>query len=101
MMQDDTHNDDLDPNFNMSVDFGSEEADKVLVGIEIELSEYIQRIMTEKEISLRKLSKMTGLSPRTLTYHLNGNSENSLAKLLLISQKLGLTGTVTVCVKRD
>jgi hypothetical protein len=32
----------------MSVDFGSEEADKVLVGIEIELSEYIQRIMTEK-----------------------------------------------------
>lgn len=73
-----------------------EKIDTELVGIEVGIIEMIQVHREKHKISMRQLSALTGLSVGKLNYHLQGGGGSSLGNLLLIAQKIGFAGAITI-----
>jgi hypothetical protein len=73
--------------------------DSELIGIEVELIEAIRSHCEVNNISIRKLATITGLSSGKLKYHLQGGGDSTLYNLLIIAQKIGLSGSITLNLK--
>lgn len=78
----------------LSVPFDKLETE--LSGIEIELIEAIRAHCEKNSISIRGLATITGLSSGKIKYHLQGGGDSTLYNLLMIAQKLGLEGSITL-----
>lgn len=73
--------------------------DKHLIGLELEIANFINTYMVENNISYRQLSKETeksGLSKSNIGYYLSCTSGNNLGRLLLIAKHLGLSGKISI-----
>ncbi len=85
-----------DCNTQMNSTLDIQEIDKHLIGLQLEIADFINSYMLEKDISYRQLSKVSGISKSTIGYYLSCTSDNNLGKLLLIAHHLGLTGKISV-----
>lgn len=80
--------------FELSVPI--EKIETELAGIELALIEAIQAHCDENEISIRQLASLAGSSVGKVHYHLGGGGDSTLYNLLLIAQKIGLSGSITL-----
>ncbi|NWK51968.1 helix-turn-helix transcriptional regulator [Acinetobacter sp. SwsAc5] len=83
-------------NTQMNSTLDIEEIDKHLIGLQLEIADFINNYMVENNISYRQLSKDSGISKSTIGYYLSCTSDNNLGKLLLIAHHLGLMGKISV-----
>ena len=83
-------------NLSVELSIPFERIDLELIGIEVELIEAIRFHCEKNNISIRKLAMITGLSSGKLKYHLQGGGDSTLYNLLIIAQKIGLTGSITL-----
>lgn len=59
--------------------------------MELQLSSVLRRLMKEKKISLRKLSKETGIKPSTLSGWANGVSPRDLTEVLICARHFNMS----------
>lgn len=73
--------------------------EKHLIGLELEIANFINNYMVENNISYRQLSKETGasgMSKSSIGNYLSCSSDNNLGRLLLIAKHLGLSGKISI-----
>lgn len=73
-----------------------QDVSKHLIGLQFSLADYLKKYIAKNDISLRQIASLSGLSKSTIEYHLSGESDNNLGKLLLIAQHLGLSGNICI-----
>lgn len=76
------------------------EVDTHLVGVEIGIINAINHYMYLNKISLRQAAAITNMAVGTLRYHLSGEADHSLSRLLHIAQKLGFGGSICVTLNQ-
>lgn len=84
--------------FEISIPF--ENVDTGIAGIEVELIEAIQAHCKKHDISVRQLAAIAGLSSGKVKYHLNGGGDSTIYNLLLIAQKVGISGSITLALNQ-